>query len=78
MAVSQEYADALRELSILKAQSDRSDAMAEKLTQTVERLCQKLDRYRKALREVQHYAKGHHAGEDSCVWLHSLTVDIHT
>lgn len=45
-----------------------------------------LDRYRKyvtvthrlltELESLKRYADGHHSGEDSCVWLHSLTVDI--
>lgn len=29
-----------------------------------------------ALREVSQYAAGHHADQESCFWLHSLTVDI--
>jgi len=38
-----------------------------------------LEHYRQAievLREVKEYAEGHHAQEETCVWLHSLTVDI--
>lgn len=28
------------------------------------------------LHELRNYASGHHSQEDSCVWLHALTVDI--
>ena len=35
-------------------------------------------RLRQALNDVKTYAAGHHADEESCVWLHGLTIDIPT
>lgn len=43
---------------------------------TAERRWMIIQALRKSLCEVKAFAEGHHADEESHVWLHGLTVDI--
>jgi hypothetical protein len=37
---------------------------------------QRIAKLEAALRETSEFAAAHHSGQESCIWLHSLTIDI--
>lgn len=71
-----EYVSPEREIEELRAEVALSRQEGARAMDAVNRQIRVISMLRKELMDVKRFAEGHHRMEESCQWLHALTVDI--